>query len=274
VHFVTPYHGQAKPIERAFLDFCNSIARHPAFIGAYTGNSPANKPFDQGRRAIPLEDFSRIVDQQIAAHNARSGRRGGVCNGRSFDEVFAESYQIQAIRKATPEQQRLFLLASELVSTNRQSGAVKFLGNGYWDEALVQHAGKQVVIRFDPQALHQPIAVYTPRGEFICEASCEFAAGFNDTGAAREHAQDKKRRRKLNKELLDVTRRMGVHEAVGLIPEVKLSEDPAPSVITADFKRAPSQAGRAGNLALDLEPNLVLEAAHNVASLADRRRRL
>jgi len=34
IHFATPYHGQAKPIERAFRDMAKSIELDPRFAGA------------------------------------------------------------------------------------------------------------------------------------------------------------------------------------------------------------------------------------------------
>ena len=92
IHWATPYRGQSKPIERAFRDMCDRIAKHPAMEGAYTGNSPMAKPDNYGSRAIPMDDFVVHVAQGIAAHNARLGRRGRNYAGRSFDQVFAESY--------------------------------------------------------------------------------------------------------------------------------------------------------------------------------------
>ena len=45
VHWAQPYHGQSKPIERAFGDLCaQHISRSPDCVGAYTGNSPMAKP--------------------------------------------------------------------------------------------------------------------------------------------------------------------------------------------------------------------------------------
>ncbi|MGH8038901.1 MAG: transposase domain-containing protein, partial [Stenotrophomonas sp.] len=52
IHWATPYHGQAKPIERAWRDLCDRIAKHPAFAGAYTGNKPDAKPENYGSKAI------------------------------------------------------------------------------------------------------------------------------------------------------------------------------------------------------------------------------
>lgn len=41
VHWATPAHGQAKPVERTFGDFARDIALHPAFAGAYGKTSAA-----------------------------------------------------------------------------------------------------------------------------------------------------------------------------------------------------------------------------------------
>lgn len=101
VRWTLPYSGQSKPIERAWRDLCDSIAKHPAFEGAYTGNKPDAKPENYGSRAVPLDDFLQVVGQGIALHNARTGRRTRVCAGvKSFDQAFADSYSKSIIRKA------------------------------------------------------------------------------------------------------------------------------------------------------------------------------
>jgi transposase InsO family protein len=66
IKWATPYHGQAKPIERGFGDFARDIAKHPAFQGAYCGNSPMAKPEDYGSAAVPIELFTQIINQEIA----------------------------------------------------------------------------------------------------------------------------------------------------------------------------------------------------------------
>lgn len=109
VHWATPAHGQAKPVERAFGDFASNIAKHPRFHGAYVGNRPDNKPENYGSRAIPAETFLEVLAEGIEEHNARDGRLSHTAQGRSFNETFAESYARAPIRKATEEQRRLWL---------------------------------------------------------------------------------------------------------------------------------------------------------------------
>jgi len=113
VHWTKPFHGQSKPIERAFKDLCDKDAKTPAFAGAYTGNKPDAKPENYGSSAVPLDDFMAVLKDEIIHHNTRQGRRSAVCEGKSFDEVFNESYIARPIKRATQLQRRLFLLAAE-----------------------------------------------------------------------------------------------------------------------------------------------------------------
>jgi transposase InsO family protein len=53
IHLATPYSGQSKPIERAFRDMCDAIAKDPRFDGAWTGNTPEAKP-EPHRRLGPV----------------------------------------------------------------------------------------------------------------------------------------------------------------------------------------------------------------------------
>lgn len=246
VHWATPYHGQAKPIERAFRDLCETVAKHPAFAGAYTGNNPTAKPENYRSRAVPLATFVRVVGEEIAAHNARVGRRSKVAAGRSFDQVFAESFSQSTIRRATADQRRLWLLAAEGVSASRQDGSVHLLGNRYWTEALSQHAGQRVVVRFDPDHLHGSVHCYSLAGTYIGEAECVMSVGFADTGAGREHARAKKQYRRAAKDMLDAERRMQVAQLADQLPGGAPPELPTPAVIEGTFgrRRNPAPAVR------------------------------
>ncbi len=233
VHWTTPYHGQAKPIERAFRDLCESVAKHPSFAGAYTGNKPDAKPEDYGTRAVPLDQFLNVLTQEIAAHNARKGRRSAVCAGRSFDETFNESYARGPVKKATAEQRRLWLLAAEVASakTNGEIVLATDRRNRYWSPALADHAGSQLIVRFDPQTLHDQVYVYTHDGRFVCEARCIEAAGFADTEAARAHARARNQFKRATREALDAERTMDAIEAAKMLPNVAPGEIPQARVV-------------------------------------------
>lgn len=196
-----PYRGQSKPIERAFRDMADRIARHPAMEGAYTGNSIANKPHNKGSRAIEWDEFTAHVERGIKRHNAQLGRRGRHYAGRSFDDVFAASYATAPIRKATPEQLRMALLTAQPRRINADTSELEMFGNRYWCEAMHALAGQKVMVRFDPQDLHSEVYLYDLERRFLMVAPLLTDFGFNKeagaVAAAKRVANFRKRTREL-----------------------------------------------------------------------------
>lgn len=185
IHFATPYHGQAKPIERMFRDMAKSIALDPRLAGAYTGPHTQAKPEDYGSRAIPLLDFLRVLAEGIEEHNTRVGRRSEVAFGRSFAQVFDEAYPTAPIRKATEAQRRLWLLGAEGVRA-KNTGAVWFEGNEFYADWMHEHAGQRLIIRFDVAAFHDGVHVYSQDNAYLGFAPCRQAVGFFDAAEAKE----------------------------------------------------------------------------------------
>lgn len=228
IHFATPYRGQSKPIERAFRDLCDTIAKHPAFAGAYTGNRPDAKPENYGERAIPIDQFRAIVDMAMAAHNAKPGRRTETAKGRSFDDVFAASYAVSPIGRATPEQLRLALLTADDRTCDRQTGAISYEGNRYYAPELRDHAGKKVTIRFDPDDLHSEIHVYDRAGGFLVTAPVIEATGFFDKESAGQRRAQEAELRRTARELTKMQNLLSAAELAAMMPD-HIDEEAAPA---------------------------------------------
>lgn len=243
VHWTTPYAGQSKPIERAFRDFCQDIAKDPRFAGAWTGNTPLAKPENYGSTAVPLEMFIAVVSEGITLHNARAGRRTDVCNGRSFDQAFTESYRTAPIRRATEEQRRLWLLAAEGIRS-RRDGSIELLGNRYWSEQLVDFAQTKLIVRFDPQNLHDGVHVYRLDGSFVASAPVIEAVGFADVEKARQHAQKRTAWLRAQRDMLEAERVIGIDQVAALLPTVEAPPPPETKVVRPIF----------GNTALAARP--------------------
>lgn len=220
IHWAKPYRGQSKPIERGFRDFCDAIAKHPAFEGAYTGNSPVAKPENYGNAAVPLEMFKAVWNAGIAAHNAQLGRRSEMGGGtRSFDQVFADSYARSAIGKATPEQLRIALCAADQLTCNRQNGAITLAGNRYWSPDMLDLAGQKVMVRFDPDDLMQPLHVYSRDGKFLLSAPVWEADGFLDMAAAKQRQRLEKDWKKAAKQAVDALDLLSADQLVAALPK-------------------------------------------------------
>lgn len=187
-HFTLPYSGQSKPIERAWKDLCNDIAKHAVCAGAYTGPNPLAKPEDYGTKAIAWDVFAQHVAARIAEHNARTGRRTQIAKGQSFDAVFDESFSRIARRVLTAAQRELWLLQPEPVSVLKHEDTVSAYGNRYHAPELARYAGKKIVLRLDPDQLHVGAVAYSTDGQFIAQLNCVSDTGFKDRAAASEHA--------------------------------------------------------------------------------------
>lgn len=208
IHWATPYAGQSKPIERAFRDMCQSIAKDPRFAGAYTGNRPDAKPENYGSKAIDLETFLAVVAEGIEEHNTRQGRRSEVAWGRSFAEVFDESYATRAIRKATEAQRRLWLLGAEGLRADKTTGAVWFQGNEFWADWMGAITGERVIVRFDPAAFWDGIHIYSAENAYLGFAPVRQKAGFFDMDEARAHARARRAWMNAERERLEAHRRL------------------------------------------------------------------
>lgn len=215
-HWTTPYHGQSKPIERAFRDLCEGIARHPACSGAYTGSNPTDKPDNYGTRVLDWNEFVAVTKAGINEHNTRPGRRTETARGRSFDSTFTEAFGRTVVRRPTAEQRRYWLLAAEGVKV-RQTGHVAVEQNLYWCDALPGYIGQRVVVRFDPDHLDRPVAVYTLAGELIGDAE-RTVAKFDDRETSQTHNRANKRRLKAARDLRDAELQMTAAEAAAQLP--------------------------------------------------------
>ena len=236
VHWATPYSGQSKPIERAFRDLCDRLWRHPAFVGAYTGNKPDAKPEDYGSKAVPLDRFLQVVGQGIALHNRREGRRSRVCGGQlSFNQAFDASFAQAPIRKAVDEQLRMFLLAAESVTARAPAGAVHVLGNRYWADFLTGHVGKKLIVRFDPDALHDGVQVERLDGARLGFAACWAAEGFADLEAARTHARARRSWMRAYRDMAAAEITLTAAEAAALVPDIEPAEPPEARVVRPIF---------------------------------------
>jgi putative transposase len=212
VHWAKPASGQSKPIERGLRDFAKDIALDPRFDGAYTGNRPDAKPENYGNRAIPLDDFVKVVAEGVEEHNSRQGRLSPTARGRSFDETFAESYAIAPIRKATEDQRRLWLMGQETGKLNKDNGQLQLFRNFYHSDWMSERAGKKIVARFDPEDLHSGVHIYELDGSYLGFAECRQKVGFFNATGAKEVERRTHRIKRAQKELLKAHRPLSVQD--------------------------------------------------------------
>lgn len=234
-------HGQAKPIERAFSHggLGEVVDKHPLLAGAYTGANPMEKPDNYGSKVVDAEVFLKALAEGVAFWNRQPGRNTEACRGElSFDEAFEQSYRESTVRKATAEQRHLLLLPSEAVPVSESGTFVLNAGgrlqgrkNRYYSEKLLGIKPNKIVVRFDPQNLHDSVLAYTLDGRFICQVECLDKVGFGDTQAAREHKRHRTQFVKQTKRAALAEQRMKVIEVAELMPDTVPPAPPESQVV-------------------------------------------
>lgn len=269
VHWTTPYRGQSKPIERAFGDLERNVGTHPAFAGAYTGNSPANKPENYGTRAVPLAQFMAVVEQGIAEHNARTDRRTEAAAGRSFDIAFNESYAASVITRATDADLRMALLCADKVRSDRRNGSISLFGNTYWSPELADHADKPLTVRFDPDNLHADVHLYErASGAFIATAQVWEAVGFFDVDAAKFKARLDADARRKAREAVAAQQAVEAHEVAARYAQ---TPEAAPAPRPAAVRAMRPRGGAAAAVKVETAPARRLLDSLNLDDLAPER---
>ena len=214
--------GRSKPVERAFADLARQIDTHPKLAGAYTGRSVSDRPETHRHNPATWGNFLDVVGTCVAEHNSRSGRRTEAADGRSFNDAWHDGISQTIIRRLSPAQAAILLLAAEDTRVGRDGCFRLRTGRGtglpanrYHNQELLEHVGQRVVARFDPQNLHSEVQVFDVSGRWLCEASCLMPVGFKDSVAARDYERVRRRhRRAVEQELKAVSDMDSLREAL------------------------------------------------------------
>lgn len=195
--------GRAKPVERGFGDLARTIDTHPLLAGAYTGRSVLDRPETHRQEPAAWETFLAVVEDSVREHNARPGRRTEAAAGGSFDDAWRDSLTRTVVRQISGAQARVLLLSAEAVRVDRagcvtlRAGSVPHRpANRYHHPDLVERAGQELVARYDPERLHDPIQIYDRAGRWLVEAACLLPVGFLDAAGARDYSRARRQAEK------------------------------------------------------------------------------
>jgi len=172
VAFAESYNAKAKIIERFFKTFQERFER---FISSFRGASIADKPATLMRNekwakkmfeTTPptIEEAMQMIAFFIRYMYGESPHGG--LNDRKPWDVYSGSL-VPDDRKIAPKRLN-FLMMSSVRKTLRNNGIVlnKLM---YWDSALIEHIGKEILIRYD-LADARWIIVYDLQDNYICQA--------------------------------------------------------------------------------------------------------
>lgn len=244
VVFTLPGNGPSKLVERLFAELKERSEKDPRLAGAYTGRSPTEKPANYGSAAADLDTFRAVLAEAVEHYNSRIDRRSKVAFRTSHRAVFEAGLAKQKVRRLSAAQRAYFFTEAKRLTVS-PSGTV-VLGklphtNRFGSAALKAYAGKEIVVRFDPGDLSQPLHAETLGGRLI-DATVPLIEkrGFNSTDDSREHARQKRRSINAAREQAAALNRMSLIEAQNALPTpAPAPAGQVPNVIAPLFRNKP-----------------------------------
>ncbi len=134
--------------------------------------------------------------------------------------------------------------------TQKGTGEIHFYGNRYWARALNEYAGKKVIVRFDPDYLHQDLRVYDLHNRLLCMAECLADVGFYDQQAARLNGRLRKEYVKAVKAEKQLAAKLAPDHLADVYGRLEGKDDGSKSKFVVKPKVSRLMPNHAGNLAL------------------------
>ena len=222
--YATPYHGQAKPVERFFNTFEERFGK---MFPAYTGKDAKNRP-EQMRvpdkkimtYATTLEKFLEALDNYMEDYN-HTQSRGKDMDGKSPDEVY---YQNLPVKRDITDRKVLALLCGTFDTRTVHKNGITFKHRDYWSERLLPYYKKKVIINYDSENMDF-LNVFDEYMRAICVAEAKVRTPFRNTTEA-----DFKKAAKMKKEakkLVEQHRPRMEQDTISLISSMQLAEQAA-----------------------------------------------
>lgn len=196
--YATPYHGQAKTVERFFGTmedrFCKFL---PTYLGKDAKKRPENMrvTFDKLKGRCPtMERFTDLLSGYFEEYN-NTPSSGIDMNGRCPDQVYFENL---VTKNEVRDKSILRILCGTFDERTVQKNGVQYQGRFYYHTQLLPHQGEKVIINYDPGNMDE-LNIFDSDMRAICKAEAKVRTPFRHTTQEqiREAMKEKKNARKM-----------------------------------------------------------------------------
>lgn len=196
--YATPYHGQAKTVERFFGTmedrFCKLL---PTYLGKDAKQRPENMrvTFDKLKDKAPtMEKFIELLTIYFEQYNNKESN-GIDMNGKCPEQVYYENLHTETEVK---DKSILRILCGTFDERIVQKNGVQYQGRFYYHTELLAHQGEKVIINADPYNMDE-LNIFDTDMRAICKAPAKVRTPFRHTTQEqiREAMKEKKEARKM-----------------------------------------------------------------------------
>lgn len=178
--YATPYHGQAKTVERFFGTmedrFCKFI---PTYLGKDAKQRPENMrvTFDRLKDKAPtMERFIELLTNYFVEYN-NTQSDGIDMNGKCPEQVYYENLHV---KNEVRDKSILRILCGTFDERTVQKNGVQYQGRFYYHTELLSHQGEKVIINADPYNMDE-LNIFDSDMRAICKAAAKVRTPFRHT---------------------------------------------------------------------------------------------
>lgn len=219
--YATPYHGQAKPIERFFRTFEERFGK---MFPTYTGKDAKNRPEPMRTAdkniyliAPSLEDFLECLNNYIEDYN-HTPSRGKDMEGKSPDEVY---YNNLPVKREITDRRALTILCGNFETRTVNKNGIDFKGRTYENSILFSHFNEKVTVNYDPDNM-DVLNIFDNEMRLICTASTKIRTPYRHT--TKEDFDEAMKKKKEAKKAVEKYKPVAEVDTMSLIAQKQLTE--------------------------------------------------
>lgn len=198
--YATPYHGQAKTVERFFRTLEDRFCK---FFPTYLGKDAKQRP-EQVRVLLEklagiapdIDDFMKKLNDFIQEYN-NTPSKGKNMDKRCPDQVYYENLKV---KKEIHDKDALRILCGTFEERKVGKNGIQFQNRKYYVSTLLNHQGEKVMINYDPYNLDE-LKVFDMEMRAICIAPAKVVTPFRKT--TQEDYREAKKEHKKARQLIE-----------------------------------------------------------------------
>lgn len=220
----TPYHGQAKTVERFFGIVADQFAKSfDTYCGADNKNRPEQMRIsdEKIKKIAPtLDEFNSYFQSWVEEYNSKPNG-GAFMDGDSPNVVYARNLK----HKVKVNQDALDMMCATVNIRTVHKNGVSVWNSNYYNTKLIPYLQRKVIVRNSPENIDK-VFIFDMENNYICEAAAKVVTAYRDTSES-DFAEAKRQQKEVRKHIKKYApkRNIGVHELIAVNQAEEIARD-------------------------------------------------
>ncbi len=219
--YATPYHGQAKTVERFFRTLEERFGKmFPTYAGKDAKNRPEQMRIPNEKILVIAPDeetFLKCLDHYMEDYN-NTPSKGKDLDGKSPEKVY---WQNLLNKKEVADKEALAILCGTFDRRTVHKNGITYNGREYWSEKLLPCFKQQVIINYVPENMDE-LNVFDEEMNPICKAAAKIRTPFRHT--TEEDYKEAEKKKKAVRKIVRKMKPVQDVDTMSLIAEKQLRE--------------------------------------------------